>query len=71
MDKVIIFGKDTCPYTRAARRDYATRNVPFEYRNVAHDPAALQQMLQYSGGQQRVPVIVENGRATVGYQGDT
>ena len=31
---VLIFGKDTCPYTQAARDHYAARNVPFEYLNV-------------------------------------
>lgn len=71
MDKVLIFGKDTCPYTLAARRDYAARNVPFEYKNIAQDPAALQEMKRYSAGQTRVPVIVEQGRVTIGYGGGT
>ncbi len=33
------------------------------------DPAALQAMLELSGGQRRVPVIQKDGEATVGYKG--
>jgi len=34
MDKVLIFGKDDCPYTSGAREDYIGRGIPFEYINV-------------------------------------
>jgi glutaredoxin 3 len=53
----------------AAREDYARRQVPFEYVNVKKDAAALERMLEYSGGRRSVPVIVENGRVTVGFGG--
>lgn len=66
---VLIFGKDTCPYTEAARDDYARRNIPFQYINVKNDPAGMQQMLGYSRGQRRVPVIVEGGNVTIGFGG--
>lgn len=29
----------------------------------------MEEMLKYSGGERKVPVIVEDGRATVGYGG--
>ena len=56
---VLIFGKDTCPYTQAARDDYAKRKVAFEYVNVKKNPADLERMLKYSGGRREVPVIVD------------
>ena len=66
---VEIFGKDTCPYTQAARDHYAGRGVPFKYHNVKKDATALSQMLVFTGGRRDVPVIVENGRVTIGYGG--
>ncbi len=66
---VLIFGKDSCPYTEAAREDYARRKVPFQYVNVKKNRADLERMLKYSGGERQVPVIVENGNVTIGFGG--
>ena len=69
---VYIYGKDNCPYTQAARDDYARRGVGFEYINVKTDGTALQRMLELSGGRRCVPVIAEeDGTITVGYAGGT
>ncbi len=68
---VMIFGKDSCPYTQAARDDYAARDVPFEYVNVKKNPADLKRMLTYSKGVREVPVIVEAGKVTIGFGGGT
>ena len=45
---VIIFGKDSCPYTMAARDDYTARGIQFEYVNVKKNPVRLAEMLKYS-----------------------
>ena len=66
---VVIFGKNACPYTQAARDDYAKRGLAVEYINVKKDPAGLQRMLEYSKGQRLVPVIVEGGQVTIGFGG--
>ncbi len=67
---VVIYGKDTCPYTQNARDDHARRGIPFEYINVKKNPAALEQMLVLSHGRRAVPVIVDDdGRVTVGFGG--
>jgi glutaredoxin 3 len=68
---VLIYGKDSCPYTTAARDDYSARGVAFEYVNVKKHPARLQEMLQYSGGRRAVPVIVDAGVVTIGFDGGT
>jgi glutaredoxin 3 len=68
-DTVLIFGKDACPYTQAARDDYTKRQVPFQYLNVKKDAGALKQMLEYSRGRREVPVIVDAGRVTIGFGG--
>ena len=36
---VLIYGKDGCPYTSAAREDHSQRKIAFEYVNVVADPA--------------------------------
>jgi glutaredoxin 3 len=36
---------------------------------VKKDPAKMNEMLAFSGGQRRVPVVVEDGMATIGYGG--
>lgn len=66
---VVIYGKDTCPYTQAARDDYEARGVTVDYRNVKKNPADLREMLKHSGGRRLVPVIVEDGRVTIGFGG--
>lgn len=66
---VLIFGKDTCPYTQAARDDFAGRRIPFEYVNVKKNPADLERMLGYTKGRREVPVIVDGDAVTIGFGG--
>jgi glutaredoxin 3 len=66
---VVIFGKDTCPYTRAARDHYVAEGIPFEYVNVRSSPAELARMLELSRGLREVPVIVDEGKVTIGFGG--
>jgi len=66
---VLIFGKDNCPYTVAAREDYERRRIPFEYVNVKKNPADLDKMLRYSKGRREVPVIVDGSTVTIGFGG--
>jgi glutaredoxin 3 len=78
--KVIIYGTETCPFCEKAREAYGDRAV---FYNVADDPERLREMLVYSKGENRVPVIVEagaeggplasdplvRGKVTIGYEG--
>ena len=66
---VKIYGKDTCPYTTAAREDYARRKIAAEYINVLADPEKLKEMMKHSKGQRKVPVIVDGDQVTVGFGG--
>jgi hypothetical protein len=43
--------------------------VKVEYFNVARDAEAMRRFLALSGGERRVPLIVERGRVTVGFGG--
>ena len=66
---IIVFGKDACPYTQAALDDCRKRQVAFEYVDVKKNAADLARMLTYSGGQRRVPVIVDGTNVTIGFGG--
>ena len=67
---VLIFGKEHCPYTQAARDHFASRDADVQYIDVKKDRADLERMLGYSGGHRRVPVIVEeSGEVTIGWGG--
>jgi glutaredoxin 3 len=66
---VDIFGKDSCPYTTAARDDYEARGYRVNYINVKKSAAELERMLVLSRGRRAVPVIVEGRQVTIGFGG--
>jgi glutaredoxin 3 len=68
---ILIFGKDSCPYTQAAIREHREQGMPFEYVNVTKSAADLQRMLGYSKGVREVPVIVDGDTVTIGCAGGT
>jgi len=70
-EKVLIFGKDAWPYTRAAREAYAKQNKEVDYLDVVSDSDQLDTMLKHSKGERQVPVIVEAGEVTIGFDGGT
>jgi glutaredoxin 3 len=53
----------------AAREDYAQRNVAVRYIDVKKDKGILKEMLKFSNGVREVPVIVEDGKVTIGFGG--
>lgn len=40
-----------------------------DYRDVLDDPQNLEEMLKFSQGRRKVPVLVEEGQSTVGFGG--
>jgi glutaredoxin 3 len=67
---VVIYGKDSCPYTQAARDDYERRGVAVQYVNVKKSASDLERMLTLSKGRRAVPVIVDDaGEVTIGFGG--
>ena len=70
-EKVLIFGKDAWPYTRAARAAFAKDGRKVDYYNVVTEVGYLETMLKYSNGTRKVPIIVEGETVTIGFEGDT
>jgi len=63
MPEVKIYGKVGWPYTDRARAAY--RSAIFI--DVKKDAEKLSEMLKLTGGQRRVPVIVDGTQVTIGY----
>jgi glutaredoxin len=68
-NRIIVYGKDGCAYTLAAKEDLARRKKPYEYHNVIKEQGAMQSMLDLTGGARLVPVIVEQGCIKIGFGG--
>ncbi|MCA1729761.1 MAG: glutathione S-transferase N-terminal domain-containing protein [Actinobacteria bacterium] len=59
-----------CPYSEAAREDLEWRGVDFVEHDVEKDRTAYERMMELTGGNQTVPVIVEEGKPIqVGWMG--
>ena len=70
-DKILIYGKDAWPHTRAAREAFAKSGRKVDYCNVIKEPAQMETMLRYSKGVRKVPVIIEGENVTIGFEGKT
>ena len=70
-DKILIYGKDTWPYTNQAREAYEKKGLDVQYFNVKSDADQLKTMLKYSDGVRKVPVIVDQNNVTIGFNGGT
>jgi glutaredoxin 3 len=69
MSEVTIYTKTGCPYCAAALKDYTTRGVPFTEINVIEQPDYKDKVLELTGGQRIVPVIVGDGDIKIGFGG--
>ena len=70
-DKILIYGKDTWPYTNDAREAYKKKGLDVQYFDVGSDADQLKTMLKYSEGVRKVPVIVDQDNVTIGFNGGT
>lgn len=69
MPRVTIYGKESCPYTTRARDDFARRGYEVEYVDLREDASRIPEAMSWSGGRRAVPIIVEDGKGTVGFGG--
>lgn len=68
--RVELYTTAGCPYSEAAREDLEWRGVELVEYDVEKDGKALDRMLELTGGNRTVPVIVEEGKPVqVGWMG--
>ena len=60
---IVIYGKSTCPHTRRA----LDAHPDAKFVDVLMSPADLEEMLRLTDGQRRIPVIVEDGQVSIGF----
>jgi len=64
MSDIVIYGKSTCPHTKQA----LAAHPEARFVDIQASEANLEEMLRISDGQRRIPVVVENGKACVGFR---
>ena len=65
-----LYTASGCPYSAAAREDLEWRGIDFVEHDVEQDPEAHARMLELTGGNRTVPVIVEEGKPVqIGWMG--
>ena len=69
MSEVTIYTKEGCPYCAAAKQHYADQGVAFKEIDIYATPGAKEKVLELTGGERIVPVIVENGKVQAGFGG--
>jgi glutaredoxin 3 len=68
--QIQLYTTKGCPYSEAAREDLEWRGVDIVEHDVEQDRAAYERMLELTGGNSTVPVIVEEGKPVqVGWMG--
>ena len=68
--RVELYGTPGCPFTGELREHLLWEDVDFVEHDVESDPEALARMLELTGGQRAVPVLVEDDRVKqIGWQG--
>jgi glutaredoxin 3 len=68
--QIELYTASGCPYSAAAREDLEWRGVDFVEHDVEQDPEAYARMLELTGGNRTVPVIVEEGKPVqIGWMG--
>ncbi|ACO34266.1 MULTISPECIES: glutaredoxin domain-containing protein [Acidobacterium] len=68
MKKVTLYSQPGCPPCFAAKAFLQSRNVPFEYKDVQADPAALQELLALDS--RSTPTLVVGEEVMIGFDPD-
>jgi len=69
MSEVTIYTKTGCPYCAAAMKDYTDKGIPFKEVNVTDQPQFKDKVLELTGGERIVPVIVDGDNIQKGFGG--
>lgn len=68
MKRVILYSQPGCPPCYAAKQFLAARNIPFEYKDVQADPAALRELVKLNS--RSTPTIVVGEEVMIGFDPD-
>ncbi|MFV0387774.1 MAG: Uxx-star family glutaredoxin-like (seleno)protein [Pyrinomonadaceae bacterium] len=66
----VIYTKPDCPYCEKARQHFNSEGIEFIEYDAQNDVARRDEMLDYTGGDLTVPVIVKSGEYVQSGWGD-
>lgn len=69
MSAVTMYTKPGCPYCAAAKDHYNGKGIPFDEINVIGDKKAQKKVLELTGGEKIVPVIIDGSQVKIGWDG--
>ncbi|MDA1189043.1 MAG: UXX-star (seleno)protein family 2 [Chloroflexi bacterium] len=67
--KILLYTHPDCAYSGALKEELDGKGTVYEEVDLALNPEAWAEVEHHSGGDRITPVLVENGKATVGYYG--
>ena len=65
-DTVTVYSTTTCPWCVRAKEYLKQKGVPFQEKNIEHDPVAAREIMQRTG-QMGVPVITDGSDVIIGF----
>jgi len=69
MSEVTIYTKKGCPYCAAAKKFYTDQGTEYDEIDIHDTPGAQDKLLEISGGERIVPIIVDKGEVKLGFGG--
>jgi len=66
---IVVYTHPDCAYSAAAKMDYRKRQVEFLEVDVSKQRDKIPELLKLTRGERITPVIVENGKVTIGFKG--
>lgn len=61
----MLYSQPGCPPCVAAKRFLTARNIPFEYKDIQADPAALRELLKLNS--RSTPTIIVGDEVMIGF----
>lgn len=65
---VTMYTRNGCPYCKAAKEYFENQGVSFTEINFSNNPEKIDELVKLAGVR-KVPVIVDDGKVTVGFDG--
>lgn len=69
MSDITIYTKTGCPYCASAMKDFGEKGIEYTEINVTDQPEMKAKVLELTGGERIVPVIVEGDNVKIGFGG--
>ena len=66
--RVILYSQPGCPPCYAAKHFFDSREIPFEYKDVTADPAAIRELVELNS--RSTPTIVVDNEVMIGFYMD-